>query len=169
MVLQNLKYNSLYLRYYLRYLGMMLTMTALVACDGRVMTDQSVHHDDAINAKVVAAPSADRSLATRNSVDVCPRLIQKRVDSTQTVRQESISERSCDYFIYPKIGDSVSVSVTNDSMKPSLIMPRYFDFANGTYRVIDSGRHVIRVEYDAISTKPDVLDFTIEVTIVPAS
>lgn len=167
MVLQNFKYNNLNLR----YLSMALVMTVLVACDGGVIADQAsqANNNDIINTKPTMSSTVDRSLVTRNSIDVCPRLIQKRVDSTQTVRQERISERSCDYFIYPKIGDSISVSVNNDNMKPSLIMPRHFNFANGSYRVIDNGRHVIRVEYDAISTKPDVLDFTIELTIIPAS
>lgn len=106
-------------------------------------------------------------LARIGSAEICPRLIQKRVDSTQVVRQESITGQTCDYFIYPQIGDVVTVQVSDDRMKPKLRSPYVYDFANGAYRVVQAGRHVIRLEYDAFDIKPDVMNYTIEVDIKP--
>lgn len=103
----------------------------------------------------------------RDVPEICPRLIQKKVDKTQTVRHESIKGNHCDYFIYPKIGEYVSVSVSDDRMKPVLAIPYPFDFANGSYQVVQNGRHVIRVEYDAFGTKPNLMNYTIEVDVRP--
>lgn len=140
-----------------------LAMCILSACENTQKTEPTAQTIDN------TAAGENDVVTRRSAADACPRLIQKRVDTTQSVRQESISASSCDYFIYPKVGDQISVVVSNSSLKPTLRMPVFHDFANGIYTVTDNGRHVIRVEYDAIATRPNVLDFEIEVDIKPAS
>lgn len=109
----------------------------------------------------------DKSLSAKHNIDHCPRLIQKRVDSTQVLRRDSLASQACDYFIYPKVGDFIVARVSDSRMTLSLRSPYMHDFANGGYHVIAKGRHVIRLEYNAIERQPAVLDYTIEVDIQP--
>lgn len=104
----------------------------------------------------------------RSRLNRCPHLIQKRVDSTQVIREDSITQNACDYFIYPTIGETVSVRVSDARMKPVLLLPYTHDFANGDYHVISNGRHIIHLEYDAFGSRPDVMNYVIEVEILPA-
>ena len=46
-----------------------------------------------------------------NVGDECPKLVQKRVDHTAVSRQDSIMGNTCDYFIYPAVGDTLTVYV----------------------------------------------------------
>lgn len=121
---------------------------------------------------IVAPPAQapqNKTLMQRHvsTQDECPKLVQKRVDSTTVSRQDSILGNTCDYFIYPAIGDVVSVSVSDDRMKPYLNVPYYHDFANGNYQVVANGRHVIRLQYNALERKPDVMDYVFMVEIKP--
>lgn len=104
----------------------------------------------------------------KNKKDSCPRLVQKKVDSTQVLRQDSMTGKSCDYFIYPYIGDTVQASVSDSRISLTLVRPNWHDFANGSYQVSDNGRHVIRLQYDAFGSKPPVMDYVIEIDIQPA-
>ncbi len=151
-------------------LAVVAIMGGLSACAKREPneTDMVIEPD----AKLEIGAQPNQSEATpdepgnkrRNSTE-CPRLIQKKVDSTQVLRHDTISTKSCDYFIYPKPGDVVTASVSDGRLAPSLIRPATHDFANGSYIVQQTGRHVIRLEYDAIGRKPDVMDYVIEVDI----
>ena len=107
-------------------------------------------------------------LTRRSSSELCPRLIQKRVDNSQVVRQESITGNICDYYIYPNVGDVVTVKVSDSRMKPFLRLPYVFDFSNGAYKVVQAGRHVIRLEYNSFDVKPDVMNYVIEVDVKSA-
>lgn len=158
-VLQNFPLSKLAL-YWTGVLPVLLT-----ACydDGMTVVNTSVQPDIQVKNEVVTSSLPKR----KGTVDACPRLIQKRIDNTQIVRQESIADNSCDYFIYPQIGEVVSVKLSNDVMKPTLRTPHFHDFNNGSYSVVNNGRHVIHVEYDAFVNKPGVVDFTIEVDIRP--
>lgn len=102
-----------------------------------------------------------------NVGDECPKLVQKRVDHTAISRQDSIMGNTCDYFIYPAVGDTLTVYVSDGRMKPFLNTPYYHDFANGSYKVIANGRHVIRLEYNALEHKPAVMDYVLVVNITP--
>ncbi|MCL1622801.1 hypothetical protein M2R47_00835 [Moraxella sp. Tifton1] len=102
-----------------------------------------------------------------NIQNECPKLVQKRIDRTSILRQERILGNSCDYFIYPNVGETVGVTVSDDRMKPYLDIPYYHDFANGDYVVVTSGRHVIRLEYDSLERKPNVMNYVLEVNIRP--
>ncbi|UNU73593.1 hypothetical protein LU293_01385 [Moraxella nasovis] len=103
----------------------------------------------------------------KSKKEACPKLVQKRVDRTTISREDSIRTKSCDYFIYPNVGDEITVSVSDRRMKLQLIMPYDHDFANGSYRATAYGRHVIRLEYDSADRRPDVMDYTIHVDIKP--
>ncbi|OOR91539.1 hypothetical protein B0181_03010 [Moraxella caviae] len=119
----------------------------------------------------VKTQSAKGDSLVKHRVNVsadCPRLVQKRVDSTQVSRRDSMIGKTCDYYIYPDVGDVVDVQVSDDRMRPYLEIPYYHDFANGSYKVVANGRHVIRLKYDAIEHKPDTMDYTIRVDIRPA-
>lgn len=107
-------------------------------------------------------------LTRRSSSETCPRLIQKRVDNSQVVRQERITGNTCDYFIYPRVGDLLTVRVSDGRMKPFLRLPYVFDFSNGAYKVVQAGRHVIRLEYNSFDVKPDVMNYVIEVDVKSA-
>ncbi len=102
-----------------------------------------------------------------NAQDNCPRLVQKKVDSNQVLRQDSMAGNTCDYFIYPYIGDTIQASISDDRIRLSLVRPDTHDFANGSFVVTKNGRHVIRLEYDAFGRRPAVMDYTIEIDIIP--
>lgn len=104
-----------------------------------------------------------------NAQDNCPRLVQKKVDSNQVLRQDSMAGDSCDYFIYPYVGDIIQASISDDRIHLSLVRPDTHDFANGSFVVTKNGRHVIRLEYDAFGRRPPVMDYTIEIDIIPPS
>lgn len=139
--------------------------------DGQPPVNTTNHVNQQINDEVaveIEQPSTT-SLNRRAKVqDECPKLVQKRVDNTVISREDSILGNTCDYFIYPAIGDVVSVSVSDDRLKPYLDIPYYHDFANGNYQVVVGGRHVIRLEYDAFERKPEVMDYVIMVEVKPA-
>lgn len=112
---------------------------------------------------------SEKLLQRRANVgDECPKLVQKRIDHTAVSRQDSIMGYTCDYFIYPAVGDVLTVYVSDGRMKPFLNTPYYHDFANGSYKVIANGRHVIRLEYNALEHKPMVMDYVFVVNIVSA-
>lgn len=108
------------------------------------------------------------SIIRRGLTNSCPRLIQKRVDSTQIIRHESLNGQSCDYFIYPKLADAISVNISNRSIQANLIKPYVHDFNNGSYHVIANGRHIIRLHSQAFGMRNNrIINYTIEVQLQP--
>lgn len=121
---------------------------------------EQVFSQDATNAAVIAQKKA-------NVQDHCPRLVQKKVDSNQVLRRDSMASQTCDYFIYPYVGDTIKASISDDRIHLGLVRPDTHDFANGSFVVTKNGRHVIRLEYDAFGRRPMVMDYTIEIEIIP--
>lgn len=92
----------------------------------------------------------------------CPRLVQKKVDRTQILRHDTLATDSCDYFIYPNIGDTVEVSVSDRRIELKLTRSDWHDFDNGGFMVTKNGRHVIRLQYDAFGSRPPIMDYVIK-------
>lgn len=98
--------------------------------------------------------------------DACPKLLQKNVDSARIERKNDIMKDDyCDYFIYPIKGQTVNVTSTDNRIETLLVTPIMYDFANGSYEVKETDKHVIRLQYDGIESKPDRLIYDIEVKI----
>lgn len=150
-----------------RWLGCLLAFgvfACLAGCDDTAPPAQS------IESKHLAGEKSDQAALVQGRIsaqDECPKLVQKRIDRTSVSRQEQILGNACDYFIYPNVGEVVSVSVSDSRMKPYLDIPYYHNFANGDYVVVASGRHVIRLEYDSLERKPNIMNYVLEVNIRP--
>ncbi len=96
---------------------------------------------------------------------LCPKLLRKALDETSIeLAKEHLMGQYCDYYIYPKAGQTLSVTSNNSKLKIRLNEPSLHNFANGEYLVKDEGRHVIRVSYAGVKYKPDNVDYTIHVT-----
>lgn len=74
---------------------------------------------------------------------------------------------SCDYFIYPNIGDTVEVSVSDRRIELKLTRSDWHDFDNGGFMVTKNGRHVIRLQYDTFGSRPPIMDYVIQIDIIP--
>lgn len=97
---------------------------------------------------------------------LCPKLIQKKVDTTVIKRKAEIMvNNSCDYFLYPKVGERIAVKVNNDQLEALLITPEIYNFANGEYQVDSYDKHVIRLAYNGATYKPENFSYDVEVTV----
>ncbi|MDN6275613.1 MAG: hypothetical protein ACTHYX_03600 [Psychrobacter sp.] len=104
-------------------------------------------------------------LASKRS-DICPKLIQKEVDTQVVERNSEVMVNSyCDYFLYPTEGQDISVSVNDRRIEALLIIPTIYDFANGDYAVESYDKHVIRLSYDGATYKPANLVYDVVVTV----
>lgn len=104
-------------------------------------------------------------LAAKRS-DVCPKLIQQRVDSNTIERTaEVMTGDYCDYFFYPRVGEQISVTLDNDQIEALLIIPVIHDFYNGSYKVATYDKHVIRLAYDGATYKPENFSYDVAITI----
>lgn len=103
------------------------------------------------------------NLAAQRS-DVCPKLIQQRIDSNTIERTaEVMTGDYCDYFFYPRVGEHIELTLDNDQLEALLIIPTLHNFSNGGYEVISYDKHVVRLSYDGASYKPE--NFSYDVTI----
>lgn len=97
---------------------------------------------------------------------ICPKLIQKQVDNTVIERTaEVMLNNNCDYFLYPRAGERIAVSLNSDQLEALLITPKTHNFANGEYKVMSYDKHVIRLAYNGASHKPKRLNYDIAVII----
>ncbi len=97
---------------------------------------------------------------------ICPKLIQKQVDNSIIERTaEVMVNNSCDYFLYPRVGEHIAVSLDSDQIEALLITPKTYNFANGAYQVTSYDKHVIRLAYNGASYKPEQLNYDIAITI----
>ncbi|MES1964512.1 hypothetical protein M0N77_04085 [Psychrobacter sp. AH5] len=97
---------------------------------------------------------------------ICPKLIQKQLDNSVIERTaEVMIKDSCDYFLYPKIGEQIAVSLDNDQIEALLITPRTYNFANGGYEVTSYDKHVIRLAYNGAGYKPENFRYDVAITI----
>lgn len=98
--------------------------------------------------------------------DVCPKLIQKGVDSQVIKRaSEVMVDDHCDYFLYPNKDQNISVNVSDDQIEALLVVPTLHNFANGNYQVESYDKHVIRLAYDGATYKPENLVYDVAVTV----
>ncbi len=105
-------------------------------------------------------------LAAKRS-DVCPKLVQKNVDENTIVRvAEIMVDSHCDYFLYPKIGQYLDVTVDSRDIEALLIVPTLHNFANGSYEVQAYDKHVIRLNYKGATYKPKRLRYDIAIAVM---
>lgn len=100
--------------------------------------------------------------------DVCPKLVQEDIGGRVIERpNEVLVNDYCDYYLYLRRGQHLSVDVNHRQIEALLTVPTFHDFANGDYEVLSSyDKHVIRLAYDGATYKPKNLsyDVVIEVT-----
>lgn len=99
-------------------------------------------------AQLADAVQQSQARLASSRTDICPKLIEFKVGDTVNFRQnERMRNQYCKYFIYPKKGEKISVSVSNSKMKAEMVQPKYYNFANGSFSVSKSGKHVLQISY----------------------
>lgn len=103
-------------------------------------------------------------LAMDDEQETCPKLVELPVGSTKVVRKNEVMQDTyCDYYIYPKKGQRVSIENYPKYIAANLISPVYYDFANGSYLVNQADKYVIRLSYEGSEQRYEPVDY--EVTI----
>lgn len=106
----------------------------------------------------------DKAKLAAVNQDVCPKLVELPVGSTKTVRENEVMQGAyCDYYIYPKKGQRISIEDYPKYIEADLISPVYYDFANGSYLVDKADEYVIRLSYKDFELFNDEIEY--EVTI----
>lgn len=104
-------------------------------------------------------------LASEHS-DICPKLIQEEIGSQVIERTAEVMKNNhCDYFLYLRDDQYVSVKVNDSQIEALLIVPTLHNFANGDYRVNSYDKHVIRLTYNGVNYKPKNLVYDVAVTV----
>lgn len=104
-------------------------------------------------------------LASKRS-NICPKLIQEEIDSQVIERTEEVMvDNHCDYFLYPRNGQHISVSTNDSQIEALLIVPTLHDFANGDYQVSSYDKHVVRLSYNGATYKPEHFVYDVAVTV----
>lgn len=129
---------------------------------------KSANHDRKLqNAKEVEESirnSYARLAAERT--DLCPKLIQEEVGSRVIERTaEVMIDDYCDYFLYPRSGQRISVRLNDSQIEALLVVPKVYNFANGDYKVASYDKHVIRLAYNGATYKPKNLIYDVAVTV----
>ncbi|MGP9688996.1 hypothetical protein ACT3TH_07540 [Psychrobacter sp. AOP22-C1-C5] len=98
--------------------------------------------------------------------DICPKLIQEEVGSHVIERTDEVMvDDYCDYFLYPRNGQNISVMLSDSRIEALLVVPMLHDFANGDYQVESYDKHVIRLAYNGATYKPKNLMYDVAVTV----
>lgn len=101
-----------------------------------------------------------------NHTDICPKLLQKQVDSSEIIRSNDIMfDQHCDYFIYPQPGQHILVRSNNSLLEALLISPDLHSFNNGGYIATSSRKHIIRISYNGIAHDPSPVSYDVVVKI----
>lgn len=104
-------------------------------------------------------------LASERS-DVCPKLIEQRLDSKVIERTAEVMTKShCDYYLYPQEGQYIMVEVDDPKIEALLVVPAIHHFDNDGYEVKSYDKHVIRLAYDGVTHKPKNLNYDVAITI----
>ncbi|MGO2504710.1 MAG: hypothetical protein ACTH7L_01190 [Psychrobacter alimentarius] len=136
--------------------------------------DQSLTGDKSAKLDRKAQNAEEVEESIRNSyarlaaerTDLCPKLIQEEVGSQVIERTEEVMiDNYCDYFLYPRSGQSISVKVDNSQIEALLVVPMMHNFANGDYKVDSYDKHVIRLAYNGATYKPKNLMYDVAVTV----
>lgn len=94
------------------------------------------------------------------SKTICPKLLVRDVDK-QTIKRvgDKLQGNSCDYYLYPIVGQSIRVWSESSDVNIRLIAPEGSDLLpDKPIKVKSDDRHIIRVKYKEPATKPE--DFT---------
>lgn len=87
-----------------------------------------------------------QSIQLNDTNSQCPQRIHQEVDSDTIERNDQyLVGDYCDYYIYPKRGQTISVDVEPHNVRASLRVPIAHDFDNGGYLVEEADTHVIRI------------------------
>lgn len=99
--------------------------------------------------------------------DICPKLLQKS-DGQNTIERaaEVMVDDYCDYYLYPNMGQKITVSVDNEQIETLLIVPILHDFADGSYQVASYDKHVIRLSYNGATYKPERLYYDVAIKVI---
>ncbi|MGE6327226.1 MULTISPECIES: hypothetical protein [Psychrobacter] len=97
--------------------------------------------------------------------DVCPKLIEEQGSQVIERVAEVMVNDYCDYFLYPREGQHISVATNNRQIEALLIVPALHNFANGGYKVMSYDKHIIRLSYNGATYKPQNLNYDIVMTI----
>lgn len=104
-------------------------------------------------------------LASKRS-NICPKLIQEEVDNNVVKRTAEVMVNNyCDYFLYPRDGQHISVSINDSQIEALLIVPTLHNFANGDYQVNSYDKHVIRLTYNGATYKPEHFEYDVAVSV----
>ena len=126
-------------------------------------------HGKSTEAEAAALEESLRNSYARraaNYTDVCPKLLQKEVDSSEIIRSNDVMfDKHCDYFIYPQPGQNILVSSNNSLLEALLISPDLYSFNNGPYVAKSSRKHVIRLSYNGSARKPNPVSYDVVVKI----
>lgn len=98
--------------------------------------------------------------------DICPKLIQEEVGSQVIERTaEVMIDDYCDYFLYARSGQYISVGLNDSRIEALLVVPMVHNFADGDYQVDSYDKHVIRLAYNGATYKPKNLVYDVAVTV----
>lgn len=104
-------------------------------------------------------------LAAKRS-DVCPKLLQQGISTDSIERSDEVlTDNHCDYFLYPKSGEHITVQLDDSRIEALLIVPTLHNFANGEYVVDSYDKHVIRMSYNGLEYKPKDLKYDVTIKV----
>ncbi|MDN3454165.1 MULTISPECIES: hypothetical protein [unclassified Psychrobacter] len=158
------------------FISILMSILMISACGTELSSDDSVLVTDksAIESDRHIQSSKNIEEGIRNSYarlaskrsDVCPKLIQEEVDSQVVERiSEVMVNDYCDYFLYPRDGQYISVSLNDSQIEALLIVPTLHNFANGNYQVTSYDKHIIRLSYNGAMYKPEQFVYDVALSI----
>ncbi len=134
--------------------------------DDIAIESQPTNQDLKVSADIEDKIINSYALVASRQSHICPKLIQKNVDNTVIKRtSEVMINNSCDYFLYPKVGEQIAVNTNQDQIEALLITPKTYNFANGNYDVTSYDKHVIRLNYNGATHKPKRFNYDVTITI----
>ncbi|MGE6246334.1 hypothetical protein ACQKCF_10075 [Psychrobacter proteolyticus] len=168
----NYKYGALFISALVAVLIISACSTEMSFENSILMTDESaIESDRHIQSSKEIEDGIKNSyarLASKRS-DVCPKLIQEEKGSQVIERiSEVMINDYCDYFLYPREGQSLSVQVDDRQIEALLIVPTLHNFANGNYEVTSYDKHVIRLSYNGATHKPEHFVYDVALSISEA-
>ena len=119
--------------------------------------------------EVAEAIEISKARVASKSPDICPKLLEKVVDSNSIVRSREIMRAThCDYFLFPEVGDTLAVGAVPKelALQVTLIAPVWHDFIEGDYVAQDAVRHDIRVARNTFTDRSTPINYDMSVTMV---
>lgn len=75
----------------------------------------------------------------------CPKLLPVLPNRTVNHYHDKMMSDTCDYYVYPKLGQFLYISSSSPTISATLISPTHHDFKNGAVEISESGRHIIQL------------------------